>query len=218
VLKKSLTKKKSKIIDFQIGKGMGVSNWTMNTSDFAVKLIGSDIDGLFLRQFVVGVNGVALENGVVSADVGEAKHSLPFGEFVGIQIIFGKDADVRAKEHRISRQRFSPLAIFEQNRLEHCRAGIGPLLRMIGRGQVGHHLPDDGVILLEMKRRSGQDVVVFFRHEIPKNVVIKRLEGDKIEIHVHSSAFVGAEDADVVREMLRFVRTLSPSPAQVPIF
>jgi hypothetical protein len=29
---------------------------------------------------------------------------------------------------------------------------------------------------------------------------------------------VGAEDADVVREMLRFVRTLSPSPAQVPIF
>lgn len=197
---------------------MGVSNWTMNTGDFAVKLIGSDIDGLVLRQFVVGVNGVALQNGVVAADVGEAEHSLPLGEFVGIQIIFGKDANVLAKEHRISRQRCSPLAIFEQNRLEHCRAGIRPLLRMIGRRQVDHHLPDDGVILLEMKRRSGQDAVVFFRHEIPENVVIKRLESDKVEIHVHSTAFVGAEDADVVREMLRLVRTLSPSTTQVPIF
>jgi hypothetical protein len=29
---------------------------------------------------------------------------------------------------------------------------------------------------------------------------------------------VGADDADVVGEMLRLVRTLSPSPAQVPIF
>lgn len=207
----------SKVIDFQIGKRMGVSNWTMNTGDFAVKLIGSDIDGLFLRQFVVGVNGVTLENGVVAVNVGE-EHSLPFGEFVRIQIIFGKDADVRAKIHWISRQRFSPLAIFEQNRLEHCRAGIGPLLRMIGRGQVGHHLPDDGVILLEMERRSSQDAVIFFRHEIPENLVVKRLEGDKVEIHVHSTAFIRAEDADVVGEMLSFVRTLSPSTAQVPIF
>jgi hypothetical protein len=189
----------------------------MNTGDVTVKLIGSDIDGLFLRQFVVGVNGVALENGAVAADVG-AQHSLPFGEFVGVQIIFGKDADARAKEHRVSRQRRSPLVIFEQNRLDHCRAGIGPLLRMIGRGQVGHHLLDDGVILLDMERRSRQDAVVFFRHEIPENVVIKWLEGDKVEIHVYSAAFVGAEDADVVGEMLRFVRTVSPSTAQVPIF
>ena len=89
---------------------------------------------------------------------------------------------------------------------------------MIGRGQIDHHSPDDGVILLEMKRGSCQDAVVFFRDEIPKDVRVKRFESDKVEIHVHSSAFVRTEDADVVGEMLRFVRTLSPRSAQVPTF
>jgi len=196
---------------------MSVGKRAMDAGDVTVKLIGSDIDGLFFRQFVVSVDGVALENRVVTADVG-AEHALPLGELVGIQILFGEDTDVRAERQRVCRQRYSPLAKFEHNRLEHCRTGIGPLLRMVGGGQVGHHLLDDGVILLEMERRSRQDAVVFFRHEVPKDVGIKRLEGDKVEIHVHSTAFVGAEDADVVGEMLRLVRALLPSAAQVPIF
>ena len=163
------------------------------------------------------MNGVAFENPVVTVDV-EAEESLPVGERVGIQILFGQDSDVRAKEQRISRQRLSLVTKFQHNRLEHCWTGIGPLVRMIGRGQIGHHSPDDGVILLEMKRGSCQDAVVFLRDEIPKDVRVKRFESDKVEIHVHSSAFVRTEDTDVVGEMLRFVRTLSPCSVQVPTF
>ena len=151
----------------------------------------------------------------MSADFG-AEESLPVGECVWIQILFGQDCDVRAKEQRICRQRISIVAKFQHNRLEHCLTGIGPLVRMIGRGQIGHHSTDDGVILLEMKRGSCQDAVVFLRDEIPKDVRVKRFESDKVEIHVHSSAFVRTEDADVVGEMLRFVRTLSPRSVQVP--
>ena len=129
---------------------MCVHDRAMNPGDLTVKLTGSNKDGLFFRQFVVGVNSVAFENPVVTADVG-AEESLPVSEFVGIQILFGQDSDVRAKEQRISRQRLSLVTKFQHNRLEHCWTGIGPLVRMIGRGQIGHHSPDDGVILLEMK-------------------------------------------------------------------
>jgi hypothetical protein len=189
----------------------------VNSGDLTVKLIGFDKDGLFFRQFVVSVNSVAFENAVVTVDV-EAEESLPVSECVGIQILFGQDSDVRAKKQRICRQRISLVAKFQHNRLEHCWTGIGPLVRMIGRGQISHHSPDDGVILLKMKRGPRQDTVVFFRDEIPKDVRVKRFESDKVEIHVHSSAFERTEDADVVGEMLRFVRTLSPCSAQVPTF
>ena len=163
------------------------------------------------------MNGVAFENPVVTPNVG-AEESFPVSECVGIQILFGQDSDVRAKEQRICRQRISLVAKLQHNRLEHCWTGIGPLVRMIGRGQIGHHSTDDGVILLEMKRGSGQDAVVFLRDEIPKDVRVKRFESDKVEIQIHSSTFVRTEDADVVGEMLRFVRTLSPCIAQVPTF
>ena len=168
---------------------MCVRDRAVNPGDLTVKLIGSNKDGLFFRQFVVSVNSVAFENPVVTADVG-AEESLPVSEFVGIQILFGQDSDVRAKEQRISRQRLSLVTKFQHNRLEHCWTGIGPLVRMIGRGQIGHHSTDDGVILLEMKRGSCQDAVVFFRDEIPKDVRVKRFESDKVEIHVHASPFV----------------------------
>ena len=76
---------------------MCVRDRAVNPGDLTVKLIGSNKDGLFFRQFVVGVNSVAFENPVVTADVG-AEESLPVSEFVGIQILFGQDSDVRAKE------------------------------------------------------------------------------------------------------------------------
>ncbi len=195
---------------------MCVSDRTVNPGELTVK-IGFDKDGLFFRQFAVSVNGVAIENPVVTPNIG-AEESLPVSECVGIQILFRQDSDVRAKEQRIDRQGISLVAKFQHNRLEHCRTGIGPLVRMIGRGQIGHHSPDDGVILLEMKRGSRQDAVVFLRDEIPKDVRVKRFESDKVEIHVHSTAFMRTKDADVVGEMLRFVRTLSPCSAQVPTF
>ena len=98
---------------------MCVRDRAVNPGDLTVKLIGSNKDGLFFRQFVVSVNGVAFENPVVTADVG-AEESLPVSEFVGIQILFGQDSDVRAKEQRIDRQGISLVAKFQHNRLEHC--------------------------------------------------------------------------------------------------
>lgn len=46
---------------------MCVRDRAVNPGDLTVKLIGSNKDGLFFRQFVVSVNGVALENLVVTA-------------------------------------------------------------------------------------------------------------------------------------------------------